>query len=106
MVDPLFGLFPVDCWRVIISREAERSSDGCDNIRNLDLDLNNIAVDARCMTQFCTDKKNYKYNDSVAMMTLHGVESVVMVWLEVDGGWRVMVMGGRERREKRRGAGR
>ena len=70
MVDPLFGLFPVDCWRVIISREAERSSDGCDNIRNLDLDLNNIAADARCMTQYCTDKKNYKYNDSVAKMTL------------------------------------
>jgi len=51
MVDPLFGLLLVDCWRVIISREAERSSDGCDNIRNLDLDLNNIAADARCMTQ-------------------------------------------------------
>ena len=66
MVDPLFGLLLVDCWRVIISREAERSSDGCDNIRNLDLDLNNIAVDARCMTQYCTDEKNYKYNDSVA----------------------------------------
>ena len=77
MVDPLFGLFPVDCCRVIISREAERSSDGCDNIRNLDLDLNNIAADARCMTQYCTDKKNYKYNDSVANdhTSLCGVEA-------------------------------
>jgi hypothetical protein len=74
MVDPLFGLFPVDCWRVIISREAERSSDGCDNIRNLDLDLNNIAVDARCMTQYFTDEKNNNtYNDSVANETLCGV---------------------------------
>ncbi len=80
MVDPLFGLFPVDCWRVIISREAERSSDGCDNIRNLDLDLNNIAADARCMTQYCTDKKNYiMYNDSVA-------NDDIIVWLGLEAG--------------------
>lgn len=95
MVDPLFGLLLVDCWRVIISREAERSSDGCDNIRNLDLDLNNIAADARCMTQYCTDEKNYMYNDSVAN------DDIVVVFMAVVAceGW---VMGGRERREETR----